>query len=74
MAVHLGNCGGRSIKIETARRDDGMYVVRSVRVEVRMEGEVVIDEMPYLGPAHVDEAEAVAIATIDASEYAMSRF
>ena len=51
---------GRSIKIETARRDDGMYVVRSVRVEVRMGDEVVIDEMPYLGPAHVDEAEAVA--------------
>ena len=74
MAVHLGDCHGRSIKIETARRDDGMYVVRSVRVEVRMGDEVVIDEMPYLGSAHVDEAEAVAIATIDASVYALSRF
>lgn len=74
MAVHLGECRGRTIRIETAQRDDGMYVVRSVRVEVRLEDEVVIDEMPYLGRAHVDEAEAVAMATIDASEYAMSRF
>jgi hypothetical protein len=39
-----------------------------------MGDEFMIDEMPYLGPAHVDEAEAVAIATIDASMYAMSRF
>jgi len=74
MTVHLGNCDGRSIRIETAQRDDGMYVVRAVHVEVRMEDEVIIDQMPYVGMAHVDEAEVVAIATIEARAYALSRF
>ena len=74
MAMHMSDYMGRKIKIETAQRDDGKYYVRSVQVEVRAEDEVVIDEMPYLGMAHVDEGEVVALATIDASEYVMSRF
>jgi hypothetical protein len=74
MSMHLGDCMGRKIRIETARRDDGKYYVRSVLVEVRAGDDVVTDEMPYLGMAHVDEGEVVAVATIDATEYIRSRF
>ena len=74
MSMHLGDCMGRKIRIETARRDDGKYFVRCVQVEVRADGEVVVDEMPYLGAAHVDEGEVVAVATLDATEYVKSRF
>jgi|GEM_PF-5625468 hypothetical protein len=74
MAMHLGDCMGRKIKIETAQRDDGKYYFRSVQVESRADDEVVIDEMPYLGMAHVDEGEVVAVATIDVAEYVKSRF
>lgn len=74
MAMHLGDYLGRKIRIETAQRDDGKYFVRSVLVEVRADHKVVIDEMPYLGMAHVDEGEVVAVATLDANEYVRSRF
>jgi len=74
MALHLSECNGRIIRIETAQRDDGMYFVRSVHVEVRAGHEVVIDEVPYLGRAHVDELEVVAIATLEAGEYLKNRF
>jgi hypothetical protein len=39
-----------------------------------VDDELVIDEMPHLGMAHVDEGEAVAVATLDATEYVKSRF
>ena len=74
MALHLSDCNGRIIRVETAQRDDGMYFVRSVHVEVLAGNEVVIDEMPYLGRAHVDEREVVTIATIEAGEYVKRRF
>ena len=51
-----------------------MYYVRSVHVEVLLGNEVVIDEMPYLGRAHVDEREIVTIATLEAGEYVKRRF
>jgi hypothetical protein len=74
MALHLIDCNGRIIRVEAAQRDDGMYFVRSVHVEVLAGNEAVSDEMPYLGRAHVDEREVVTIATLEAGEYIGSRF
>ena len=62
MTLHLSEYQGRTIKVETAQREDGMYFVRTVQVEFRAGKEVVIDEVPYLGRAHVDEREVVAVA------------
>lgn len=73
MTLHLSDYNGRTLKIETAQRDDGMYFVRSVQVEVRAGNEVVIDEIPYLGRAHVDEREVVTIATLEVGEYFKGR-
>jgi hypothetical protein len=60
-----------SSKIRVSAVPADLFVIDSDAL--RADDEVVIDEMPYLGVAHVDEGEVV-VANIDATEYVKSRF
>jgi len=59
MTIQRAPFNGRLIEVETEFRNDGLYLVRTVRVEVRKGKAIVIDEMPYDALPGVGEAEVV---------------
>ena len=73
MTIHRAQYNGRLIEVETEFRNDGLYQVRSVRVEVRRGKAIVIDEMPYDAPPAVHEADVVDRATVAATVYIKHR-
>jgi len=59
MTIRRAPFNGRLIEVETEFRNDGLYLVRTVRVEVRKGKAIVIGEMPYDALPGVGEAEVV---------------